>query len=67
MSMEAEDIIGICYQAMNGEDMGDSKDLACAVVICKVHKSVRLLELLVFPSYKHPINPIINPNPMSSH
>jgi hypothetical protein len=37
------------------------------VVICRVCKLVRLLELLVVTSYKCSVNPIINPNPVSSH
>jgi hypothetical protein len=44
---EAEDIVVICYQTTTGEDTADWENLACAVVICKVYKSVRLLELPV--------------------
>jgi hypothetical protein len=42
-------------------------DSACAIVIFKVCKSVRLLELLVLTSYRSPINLITNPNPVFSH
>lgn len=52
---------------MTGEDVADWGNLVCAVVISKVYKSVRLLEILVVTSYKHPLNSIIKPNPMSTH
>jgi hypothetical protein len=37
------------------------------VVICRMCKSVRLLQLFVVTNYKRSVNPIINPNPVSSH
>jgi hypothetical protein len=52
---------------MTGEDIGDQKDLAHAVMICKVHKSVRPLELLVVRSCKGLLNPITNQNHLCSH
>jgi hypothetical protein len=30
--MEAEDIVGICYWAITGEDTANREDLMCAVV-----------------------------------
>jgi hypothetical protein len=42
VSTEAEDIVGIRYQAKTDEDIEDWEDLASVVVIYKVHKSVRL-------------------------
>jgi hypothetical protein len=35
--MEAQGIVGICYQAMTGEYTADSEDV-CAVVNCKVRE-----------------------------
>jgi hypothetical protein len=54
-------------QATTGEDTADWDDLACAVVIFKVYKSVRLLELLVSTSCKGSAVSIISPNPMFRH
>jgi hypothetical protein len=42
VSTEAEDTVGIRYQATTGEDTEDWEDLESVVVICKVYKSVRL-------------------------
>jgi hypothetical protein len=64
MSTKGEDIVGICYHVMTGEDAADWENL---VAICKVYKSVRLLKLLVVTRYKRPINSVINPNLMSTH
>jgi hypothetical protein len=36
---------------------------AVFVVICRVCRLVRLLQSFVVTSYKHQINPVINPNP----
>jgi hypothetical protein len=36
VSMEAEDIVGICYQGTTGEDTADWEDLVHAVVNCRV-------------------------------
>jgi hypothetical protein len=41
--MEAEDIVGILYQAMTGEDVTNSEDFACAVVRSRVHELPRAL------------------------
>jgi hypothetical protein len=57
-----EDIVVILYQATTG-DTGQWEDLLCAVVICKVYKSVRLLDLLLFTSFMSSVNPITSPNP----
>jgi hypothetical protein len=38
VSTEAEDIAGTRYQAMNGEDIADWYDTACAVVRSTVRK-----------------------------
>jgi hypothetical protein len=65
VSAEAEDIVGIRYQATTGEDVVSWEDLACAVVRIKVRKLVRALNLLVAAIYKSSINPITNP--VSSH
>jgi hypothetical protein len=61
---EAEDADEIRYQATASEDI---EDFMCVVVtaICKVCKSVILLKLVT--SFKSPINPITNPNPVYSH
>jgi hypothetical protein len=40
-STEVEDIIGIRYIAMTGEDITSWEDLACAIVISKERKLVR--------------------------
>lgn len=57
-------IAGSCYLAMPSED---TKALMFAVVICKVWKLVIVLQRFVVTSHKSPVNPIINPTPMSSH
>jgi hypothetical protein len=67
MSTETEEIFGIRYQATTGEDTARWEDLVCAAVICKEHKSVRLLEVVVVTVSKSPVNPITNPNPLPSH
>jgi hypothetical protein len=46
VSMEAQDLVGICYRATTGEDTADWEDLVCAVAICKAYKSVRLLRVI---------------------
>jgi hypothetical protein len=43
---EAKDIVEIRCQATTSEDTADYDDLACAVVIFKVYKSLRLLSSL---------------------
>jgi hypothetical protein len=67
MTVEGEDIVRICYYMTTGKDAADWENLVCTVAICKAYKLVRLLELLVVTSYKHPINSVTNPNPMSAH
>jgi hypothetical protein len=67
MSTKGEDIVGICYHVTTGEDAADWENLMCAVAICKVYKSVGLLELLVLMSYMRPINSVIDPNLMFTH
>jgi hypothetical protein len=52
MTTEAEDVV-IHYQAKTCEDTENWEDLACAIVICKDYKSVRLYELLVVTSCKN--------------
>jgi hypothetical protein len=47
------------------EDIEDWEDLVCAVVICRVCRLVKVLQLFVVTSYKR--SPIINPNPASNH
>jgi hypothetical protein len=61
---EAEDVLGICYQAMASVDI---EVLMFAVMICRVYRSVKLLYLPVVMSYKCPINQITSLNPVSSH
>jgi hypothetical protein len=64
MSTE-EDIVSSRYLATTSEQ---TEGFICAVVvvISRVCKSVRLLKLFVVMSYE-PKNPIIDPNPVSSH
>jgi hypothetical protein len=59
-------IVSSCYLATTSKQ---TEDFICAVVvvICRVCDSVKLLHLFVVMSYKFSINPIINPNPMSSY
>jgi hypothetical protein len=52
--------VGNCYLAMPSKDI---EDFTCAAVC----RSMKLLQLPVVTSYKCSINPIINPNPKSSH
>jgi hypothetical protein len=52
----------IRHQATTSEDTGEWENLARAVVICKVYKSARLLELLVVTIYKISVNTVINRN-----
>jgi hypothetical protein len=53
------------YLAMTSEQ---TENFMCAVVVVYiVCKPVRLLQLFVVMSHKHSINPIMNPNPVSSH
>jgi hypothetical protein len=52
VSMEAQDTVKIHHQATTVADTADWKDLVCAIVHCKVYKSVRLFELLVVMSCK---------------
>jgi hypothetical protein len=56
-----EAIVGIPYQATTAED------IACAVMNSGVRKFATALELIVVMLLKSPINPITNPNPLSSH
>jgi hypothetical protein len=58
-------IVGSHYRATTSEGMEDF--VYCSTVICRVCRSVKLLHLPVATSYKFSINPINNPNPMSSH
>jgi hypothetical protein len=59
-------IVSGCYLATTSEQ---TEDFLCAlvVVIYKVYKSVRLLQLFVVMSYKCSVNPIINPNSVTNH
>jgi hypothetical protein len=43
------------------------EDLVCAVAISRVRALVRALQLLVVTIHKCSINPITNPNSVSSH
>jgi hypothetical protein len=44
-----------------------SEDLVLAVVVCRVFRLVKMLQLFVVTSYKPSVNPIIDPDPVSSH
>jgi hypothetical protein len=64
----AEDIIKIHYRETTSEDI---EDLMCAavIVIYRVRKPVRLLQLLAVTCcvLKCPLNPITNPKSKYSH
>jgi hypothetical protein len=45
MRTKAEDVVGIYYHAMCGENTADWEDLAYAVVIYEVYKSVKQLRI----------------------
>jgi hypothetical protein len=62
--MEVEDIVRMRRQATPSEDI---KDLVRAIVNCSVGGLAIALMLSVITSYKWRINPVTNPNPMSSH
>jgi hypothetical protein len=68
LNAEAKDIVGIRYQAMTGEDTASKniEDMASVVVRSRVRELPRVLYLFVVTIFKRPINPIINPNPVSS-
>jgi hypothetical protein len=57
--------VGNRHQAMTGEYIKTSRVLE--YVIWGVCRSVKLLQLPVVTSYKSPINPVTNLNPVSSH
>jgi hypothetical protein len=52
-------IVRLRYKATTSKA---TEDLVFSVVICRMFKSVRLLQLFVVTSYKRSINTIINPN-----
>jgi hypothetical protein len=64
VSTKSEDNVGIRYLATPVED---TEALMFGVVICRVCRSVNLLQLLVVTSYKCSINSITDPNPVSNH
>jgi hypothetical protein len=53
--------VGSYYLAMLGEDI----EALMFGVVWSVCRSIKLLPLPVFMSYKHSVNPIINTNPLS--
>jgi hypothetical protein len=53
-------------QAKTSEGIGAFLCVAVAMM-CRVWSSVKLVQLYVVTGYKSPINPIINPNPVTSH
>jgi hypothetical protein len=57
-------VVGSHYLATHGEDR---EALMFRVVICRDSKPLKLLQLAVVTSYNCSINPIINPNPVSSY
>jgi hypothetical protein len=67
MSMDAEEptLLG----AVTRQRLVKAENFVCAVVtvIGRVCRSAELLQLPVVTTYKCPINPVINPNPVSSH
>jgi hypothetical protein len=62
--MDVEDIVGICHRVTPSED---TEDIVRALVNCRVGGLAIALSLPVITSYKWSINPVTNPNPMSSH
>jgi hypothetical protein len=46
---------------------GQTENVCAVVVIYRMCKLVRLLEVFVVTSYKSSVNPVINPNHVSSH
>jgi hypothetical protein len=64
VSTEAEEIVGIRYQTTASKEI---EDFACAIVILKVCRLVRVLLLSVVMSYKSSVNSISIPNPVSSY
>jgi hypothetical protein len=65
MSTEAEEypLLG----AVTRQLLVKTEDLMFAVVICKVCRLAIVLKLFIVMSYKCSINPVNNPNPVSSH
>jgi hypothetical protein len=53
--------------AANSEGVIDREDIACAVVVCKVCRIVRVLKLSVVTSHKHSVTPVFRRNPEPSH
>jgi hypothetical protein len=64
VNTEADDIVGIRYQATTGEDAEDSM---CAVFRSRVREVARALKFRVVTIYKCSVNPITSPNPVSGH
>jgi hypothetical protein len=60
-------IVGTHYQAVTGGDIAHLEYLVCAIVICRVFRSMKLLWSPVVMSYKPLVNSGTNPNPMSGH
>jgi hypothetical protein len=58
---------GSRFQGTAGEDTADCEDLVRAVVNCNVCELAIVLKLIVVTSFKSPIKPIINQNPVYSH
>jgi hypothetical protein len=59
--------VGTHYQAVTGGDIADVEDLVCAIVICRVFRSVKQLWSPVVTNYKALVNPVTNPIPMSNY
>jgi hypothetical protein len=55
------------YQATASEDVADWEELECALVICRVGRLVKMLQLFVLTRIKHSINSTFNPKPVSDH
>jgi hypothetical protein len=60
-------VVGTHYQAATGGHIANSEDLMCAIVICRVFRSMKRLWSPVVTSYKRLVNPVNNPNLMSSY
>jgi hypothetical protein len=58
---------GHCWDLIPGNVQLNTEDLVCSVVISSMCELVRVLQLLVLTIYKCSVNPITNPNHMSSH
>jgi hypothetical protein len=56
--------VGSCYLAAHGEDI---EDIVHVTVTCKEFELVIVLQLTVVTICETKMNPVTNPNPVSSH